>query len=98
LPYEVQSVDAEHADKYKPVFRRVCRNIVPAEAEYFYVRAGVAQQITNHLWIPAGILLIRVRAFMLYEQRRIEVSEESDIFEEMFQFRDWTAVDRVFQL
>ena len=48
--------------------------------------------------IPAGILLIRVRAFMLYEQRRIEVSEESDIFEEMFQFRDWTAVDRVFQL
>jgi hypothetical protein len=96
LAYEVQSVDPEHQNS--PAFTKRSGNIVPSQAEYYYVRAGVTQRISDRLWIPASISLIRVKAFMLYEHRRHEISVDRDLFKEMLKFSDWTVVDRVFQV
>jgi len=98
LAYELQSVDPEHGSDVTPMFIMRSGNAVPAAAEYYYVRAGVIQRISARLWIPADIPLIRVRAFILYENRRNEIQKDRDLFKEMYRFTDWTALDRVFQV
>jgi hypothetical protein len=97
LAYEVQSVDAA-TKHHAPVFLKNSGNIVPPPAEYYYVRAGVTLRISARLWVPSNVSILRVRAFILYDGQRHEVRESSDLFEQMYQFDDWTALDRVFMV
>jgi hypothetical protein len=64
LAYELQSVERRSKDE-PPTFLKRSGNIVTETAEYFYVRAGVTQYVSAHLWIPANVGLVRVKAFML---------------------------------
>jgi hypothetical protein len=78
LAYELQSVE-RRTGQAPPVFLKRCGNIVDEAAEYYYVRAGVIQHVAAHLWIPAGVGLVRVKAFMLYENGRKQVREDRDL-------------------
>jgi hypothetical protein len=91
LAYEVVSVDKTRT---RQLIKR-SGNIVPSDAQYYYVRAGVTQHISSHLWIPAGVAAIRVKAFMLYDKERHDISVKEGLFSQMTRFDDWTSLDRV---
>jgi hypothetical protein len=96
LAYEVQSVDATR--KGAPAFVKRSGNIVPAQAGYYYVQAGVTVRITSRLWIPPHTKALRVKAFMLFDRRRHEIREDTELFEQMYRYKDWGEVDRILRL
>ena len=96
LAYELESVEADR--KKDPRVRKKPKNIVPAAAGYYYVRAGVTLHVTEHIWIPSDVPILKVKAFMLYDKKRHDVSEGVELFEQMYQYDDWTSLDRIFSV
>ena len=94
LAYELQAIVPRSVDT--PPFVRRSGNVVPTEAGYYYVRAGVTQQISARLWIPGDIRFIRVKACALFDRQRREISPERDLLEQVYKSEDWIALDRVF--
>jgi hypothetical protein len=94
LAYELQSVEAA-SKKERRVLKR-SGNIVPVPAGYYYVRAGVTLRVTDHLWVPSDVSILRVKAFILYDRQRHEVREDVELFEQMYGCDDWTSLDRTF--
>ena len=68
LAYEVQEVSTSER-KSATILKR-SGNLVPTDAEYYYVRAAVAIRITARVWIPSEVSIIRVKAFTLHDRQR----------------------------
>lgn len=98
LAYEIEAVEVGRANRADRVVLHRSGNIVPCKAEYYYVRAGVTQHITARKWVPATVSTVRVRAFILYDKCRQSIDNKRDLFEQMYEHRDWTARDRIFSL
>jgi hypothetical protein len=73
-------------------------NIVPSEAEYYYVRAGVTTRISQRFWVPIDLTAIRVKGCMVYGRKRHRISPDQPLFCQVYKYPSWTAIDRTFSL
>jgi hypothetical protein len=59
------------------------------------ITMSVPELLSSHLWVPADVAAIRVKAFILYDKVRHDIKTNQELFSQMTQFDDWTSLDRL---